>query len=73
MSQIQHVESPCVSICVMDEATGYCKGCLRTRDEIACWSRADNETRLAILAKLRERLTATGKVRRETRRNKPTT
>lgn len=71
MSQIQHVESPCVSVCVMDETTGFCKGCLRTRDEIAGWSRADSDTRLAILAKLRQRLSLTGKVRRATRRSKP--
>mgnify|MGYP000909662168 CR=1 FL=1 len=31
------VVSPCVSICTMDEATGWCQGCLRTLDEIARW------------------------------------
>lgn len=32
------VPSPCVNICQMDEATGWCAGCLRTLDEIALWS-----------------------------------
>jgi uncharacterized protein len=32
------VPSPCVNICQMDAATGWCAGCLRTLDEIALWS-----------------------------------
>jgi uncharacterized protein len=34
--------SPCVSICRVDEASGFCVGCLRTIDEIAHWSRSDD-------------------------------
>ncbi len=33
------VPSPCVSVCRMDSASGYCEGCFRTLDEIAAWSR----------------------------------
>lgn len=29
--------SPCVNVCVMDEASGLCHGCLRTLNEIAAW------------------------------------
>ncbi|MFN3613681.1 MAG: DUF1289 domain-containing protein [Rubrimonas sp.] len=29
--------SPCVQICVMDQTSGLCIGCLRTLDEIARW------------------------------------
>ncbi len=32
------VPSPCVSICRIDSASGWCEGCLRTLDEIAGWS-----------------------------------
>lgn len=32
------VASPCVNVCTMDEATGWCAGCLRTLGEIASWS-----------------------------------
>jgi predicted Fe-S protein YdhL (DUF1289 family) len=34
--------SPCISICRMDAASGFCEGCLRTIEEIAAWSRMDN-------------------------------
>lgn len=32
----------------MDEATGYCAGCLRTIDEIAAWSALDDAERRAV-------------------------
>ena len=31
------VPSPCINICRMDAATGWCEGCQRTLDEIAGW------------------------------------
>ena len=31
------VKSPCIDICKMDTATGLCKGCLRTKQEIKNW------------------------------------
>jgi predicted Fe-S protein YdhL (DUF1289 family) len=34
--------SPCISICRMEPATGFCEGCLRTIAEIAAWSRMDD-------------------------------
>lgn len=32
------IPSPCVDVCRMNPATGWCEGCLRTIDEIAGWS-----------------------------------
>ena len=29
--------SPCVNICTMDEASGWCRGCGRTVAEVAHW------------------------------------
>ncbi len=55
MNRTPHVESPCISVCQLDEETGLCIGCWRTRDEIASWSSASNETRLGIIGKLHER------------------
>jgi predicted Fe-S protein YdhL (DUF1289 family) len=37
--------SPCISICRMHRASGFCSGCLRTIDEIAGWSRMDDATK----------------------------
>jgi predicted Fe-S protein YdhL (DUF1289 family) len=42
------VPSPCTSVCRIDEATGFCAGCLRTIDEIAAWSVLDDEQRRAV-------------------------
>lgn len=36
------VESPCINVCRIDEATGWCDGCQRTLDEIAEWSVLDD-------------------------------
>ena len=44
------VASPCVNICTMDAERAICVGCFRTLDEIAQWSRADDDRKLAILA-----------------------
>jgi predicted Fe-S protein YdhL (DUF1289 family) len=49
------VASPCINICRMHEATGWCVGCLRTLDEIAGWSRLDEDARRAVLHSLRPR------------------
>jgi predicted Fe-S protein YdhL (DUF1289 family) len=42
------VPSPCVSICAVDPAGGYCLGCYRTLDEIAAWINFDSAERLAV-------------------------
>ena len=52
--------SPCVSVCILDGATGFCRGCWRTIDEIRLWAALDNAGRLAVLAQLRERRQAAG-------------
>ncbi len=49
------VESPCVQVCVVHPRTQLCVGCFRTIDEIASWSRLDQETRAAIVAELPSR------------------
>ncbi len=49
------VASPCISICRMDEASGWCEGCLRTLDEIAVWSLLDDEDKRAVWVELSRR------------------
>ena len=49
------VASPCINICRMSPATGLCEGCLRTLDEIAQWSRLDDEAKRAVWLQLDRR------------------
>ncbi len=41
----------------MDAASGWCRGCLRTLDEIACWSVLGDDDKRAVLAELGPRAT----------------
>ena len=50
------VPSPCISVCRMDAATGWCEGCYRTLDEIAAWSRASEDERRAVWNALLQRV-----------------
>ncbi|WP_455156043.1 DUF1289 domain-containing protein [Sphingomonas zeae] len=46
------VASPCVNVCTMDKAAGWCLGCARTIREISNWSAKPADERRAILAAL---------------------
>lgn len=48
--------SPCVGVCTLDPAVGWCLGCGRTGDEIASWIALDDAQRLAIWDELPARL-----------------
>lgn len=52
--------SPCISVCQMDNRTGYCVGCVRTIDEIRDWIISTPDQRNAILARIAERKAAAG-------------
>ena len=63
------IESPCILVCSIDMATGYCFGCGRTRDEIGDWLTMSPDRRSAVMAELPARLeTVERRPRRETRR-----
>ena len=49
------VPSPCISVCRIDPATGWCEGCYRTIDEIARWSSLDDDGKLGVWAELKRR------------------
>ena len=52
------VPSPCNDICTMDPASGWCRGCKRSIDEIAAWSTLDEAAKRAVWDALpRRRLT----------------
>ena len=61
--------SPCISICEIDETSGLCKGCQRTRAEIRGWLRGTRIDQLRIIEELRARRLRLGiRARRNTRR-----
>ncbi len=47
--------SPCVGICEMDPASGLCRGCLRTLQEIARWGGLSLGERRMVKSALAER------------------
>ena len=47
--------SPCISVCQMDDATGWCLGCKRTIDEIRDWMIMPPEDRQRLLDSLKDR------------------
>lgn len=56
MEQIElfTIESPCRSVCVMTKK-GYCKGCLRNREERFHWFSFTNEERHRVLDLCKQR------------------
>lgn len=65
------METPCILICSIDDKTGYCFGCGRTRQEIGLWTSYTGEERRGIMAELAARLeTVERRPRRETRRER---
>ena len=48
--------SPCVGICKLDDASGYCIGCGRSKGEIADWISMNESQRDEVWLKLPERL-----------------
>jgi predicted Fe-S protein YdhL (DUF1289 family) len=44
--------SPCIAVCRLDAATGYCEGCYRTIDEIRDWIIMLPDERHAVLQRL---------------------
>ena len=55
-STTDHVPSPCISVCRMNEATGLCEGCWRTVGEIGAWSSVDDAAKRAIWSRIEQRL-----------------
>ena len=47
--------SPCIDVCKIDKESGLCRGCLRTRKEIAKWKKYSKKERRAVLDELASR------------------
>jgi predicted Fe-S protein YdhL (DUF1289 family) len=50
------IESPCIKVCVIDPASGLCRGCGRTLSEIGAWVSMQDSERREIMAALPARL-----------------
>ena len=55
VGQTQDLPSPCQSICVMNEASGLCNGCMRTLPEIAAWGSLNDEEKRQIWLQIESR------------------
>ena len=54
------IQSPCIKICEIDFGTMLCRGCGRTRDEVARWLDMSDRERAEIMAGLSERMRNAG-------------
>ena len=48
----EEIQSPCIGVCSVDDASGYCYGCYRTIEEIKGWwdmSQSEQKTLLSAL------------------------
>jgi hypothetical protein len=52
------METPCVDICEIDNASGLCRGCGRTIAEIASWASMSSAERRRIMSELADRKAA---------------
>jgi predicted Fe-S protein YdhL (DUF1289 family) len=52
------VASPCVRVCAIDAASGYCAGCFRTLGEISRWTTCTPAQQRALLAEIERRRAA---------------
>lgn len=53
-----NVPSPCISVCRMNAASGYCEGCFRTLNEVAGWSQATDAGKRAVWDLIEQRMAA---------------
>lgn len=45
----EEIQSPCIGVCSMNDATGYCHGCYRTTEEIKGWWDMDPSAQKSLL------------------------
>lgn len=50
------IQSPCVDVCRIDATSGFCVGCLRTREEIRAWKGMTDPQREALIGDLTRRV-----------------
>ncbi len=53
---MNQIETPCILVCVLEQKSGHCYGCGRTRDEIADWTKYSNQQRTMLMQELSTRV-----------------
>jgi predicted Fe-S protein YdhL (DUF1289 family) len=56
MENIEDIQSPCVGVCALNDATGFCQGCYRTVEEIREWWNMSHEERAKTASELDQRM-----------------
>ena len=56
LNMAPQIQSPCKLICELDLEKSLCKGCGRSREEIAKWTRYSDAQRAFIMTELEGRL-----------------
>jgi predicted Fe-S protein YdhL (DUF1289 family) len=52
------IDTPCEKICIVDNASGLCRGCGRSLGEIERWTAYNDDERTRIMSELPRRLEA---------------
>jgi predicted Fe-S protein YdhL (DUF1289 family) len=52
------IDSPCNRICIVETASGFCRGCFRTLREISYWARFTRIQKLALPEEIEQRKAA---------------
>jgi len=60
LNMAPQIQSPCKLICELDLEHGLCKGCGRSREEIAMWTRYSDAKRAFVMTELEARLEKLG-------------
>lgn len=55
MTKKKEIYSPCISVCTIEDDTGFCRGCFRSLNEITYWKTYSEENRKTILEQLEKR------------------
>ncbi len=56
MSNIEDIVSPCIGVCAINDANGFCQGCYRTVEEIREWWNMSDQERDKVMSALDQRL-----------------
>ena len=52
------VPSPCISVCSISSADGFCEGCFRTLSEVSGWARSSQTAKLLLWQTILQRMDA---------------